>query len=141
MSVNELAISGRLGRDPEIKMSNDGNPICNFSVAVDDGYGDNKKTHWINCVAFKKTAENIQKFFSKGDMIWVGGKLTIDQWEKDGQKKSAPKMVVFKFEFFSSKDGGQSNQQPAKQSQGGHQQPAQNQQTANGANFDDDIPF
>lgn len=139
MSVNQLSISGRLGRDPELKTANNGTQICNFSVAVDDGFGDKKKTYWINCVSFKKTAENISKFFKKGDMIWVNGKLTIDEWEKDGQKKSAAKMIAFEFEFFSSKNDGQS--QPTNNQQSSQQSSQPNQAQQQAADFGDDIPF
>ena len=82
MSLNTVAISGRLGRDPELKSTNNGNSVANFSVAVDQGFGDQKTTSWVRCVAWQKTAEFVTKFFQKGDMIILSGRLQGRTWNK-----------------------------------------------------------
>lgn len=109
MSLNTVAISGRLGRDPEMKSTNNGNSVANFSVAVDQGFGDQKTTSWIRCVAWQKTAEFVTKFFQKGDMIILSGRLQGRTWEQDGVKREVLEVVAEKIDFAGEKKKSQSN--------------------------------
>ena len=109
MSLNTVAISGRLGRDPELKSTNNGNSVANFSVAVDQGFGDQKTTSWVRCVAWQKTAEFVTKFFQKGDMIILSGRLQGRTWEQDGVKREVLEVVAEKIDFAGGKKKSQSN--------------------------------
>ena len=109
MSLNTVAISGRLGHDPELKSTNNGNSVANFSVAVDQGFGDQKTTSWIRCVAWQKTAEFVTKFFQKGDMIILSGRLQGRTWEQDGVKREVLEVVAEKIDFAGEKKKSQSN--------------------------------
>ena len=109
MSLNTVAISGRLGRDPELKSTNNGNSVANFSVAVDQGFGDQKTTSWVRCVAWQKTAEFVTKFFQKGDMIILSGRLQGRTWEQDGVKREVLEVVAEKIDFAGEKKKSQSN--------------------------------
>jgi len=109
VSLNTVAISGRLGRDPEMKSTNNGNSVANFSVAVDQGFGDQKTTSWIRCVAWQKTAEFVTKFFQKGDMIILSGRLQGRTWEQDGVKREVLEVVAEKIDFAGEKKKSQSN--------------------------------
>ena len=109
MSLNTVAISGRLGRDPEMKSTNNGNSVANFSVAVDQGFGDQKTTSWVRCVAWQKTAEFVTKFFQKGDMIILSGRLQGRTWEQDGVKREVLEVVAEKIDFAGEKKKSQSN--------------------------------
>jgi len=82
-------IIGRLGRDPELRRTKSGDAVCNFSVAVDDSYGERKHTEWFRVIAWKKTAENCAKYLAKGSEVFVTGRLQTQEYEsKDGAKKS-----------------------------------------------------
>lgn len=147
MSFNNCTFTGRLGRDPEQKTANSGMTIANFSIAVDDGYGDKKKTHWINCVAFDKTANAILQYMQKGSPILVSGKGTIEEWtDKEGQKRQGFKLVVNQWTFFESGgNAGQNSQQPqtAQQQPNTYQRPAATAPPAQirKEEYEDDIPF
>jgi single-strand DNA-binding protein len=74
--MNNVTLLGRLGKDPENK-----NGAVKFSIATNDGSKDKLKTNWHNIVAFGKTGESIEKFFKKGDMIGIVGRLDYNQHE------------------------------------------------------------
>jgi len=91
--VNTVALSGRLGRDPEIKYLSTGTPCCRMSVAVDEYYTDaakerQKRTHWIPVLAWGKVAEWAGAEMRKGWDVYIEGKLVYREWEKDGQKRN-----------------------------------------------------
>lgn len=108
MTIN-ATILGRLGRDAELKYLPSGDPLLSFSIATDSGYGDKKKTHWIDCALFGKRAESIQNAggILKGSAVLVIGELEPDSYQKDGETKHKLKMRIDKLEFASSK--GQSD--------------------------------
>jgi len=99
--MNKLFISGRLGRNPDITTAKSGDmQIAKFSVAVDTGYGDKKKTSWINCVAFGKSATAIEKYIFKGSPITIEGHLQTGSYEKkDGTKVYTTDCIVDNWEF------------------------------------------
>lgn len=84
---NKVMLMGRLTRDPELRYTSDKTPMCNFTIAIDDGYGENQTTNFINCVAWGKTAEFLCNYFLKGQMIIVEGKLRSRSWEGSDEKK------------------------------------------------------
>lgn len=90
MSTNVVVISGRLGKDPEVKQTNGGKSVCSFSIAVDSGFGDKKKSMWVNVEAWDKTAEAIGRLVTSGKRVAVTGQLAQDEWTdaQTGQKKS-----------------------------------------------------
>ena len=94
--MNSINIMGRLTHDPVLKTTEKGNPIVNFSVAVDDS---GKRTDFIDCAAFMKTAETIAKHLKKGCTVCVSGKLRIDKYEKDGIKHKAAFIIVNTIDF------------------------------------------
>lgn len=102
--MNKVIIMGRLTKQPEVQTTQGGNPICRFSIAVDTGYGENKHTSFFNCVAFKKTAENIAQYFSKGQRILLDGSIKQNVWDKDGVKQYSVEIMVFSFDFIEAKD-------------------------------------
>lgn len=79
--MNNVTLMGNLGSDPELKTSKSDNHFATFSIATNDGYGDNKKTNWHNCIAFGKTAEIISKFCKKGDSLAVSGSIDYNKKE------------------------------------------------------------
>ncbi|MBQ9737539.1 MAG: single-stranded DNA-binding protein [Clostridia bacterium] len=111
--MNKAILMGRLTRDPELRHTGSGTPVCSFSIAIDNGYGENRSTDFINCVAWNKTAEFVEKYFTKGRMIIVVGRIQTRTWEgQDGKKNYATEVVASEVSFGESKrsaeDGGYS---------------------------------
>lgn len=93
-NYNHMQIIGHLGRDPEIRYTQDSKAVANFSVAVSEKYGTNESTEWFSVVAWEKKAEIAQKFLHKGDAVFVEGKIKTRTWEKDGEKKKATELIA-----------------------------------------------
>ena len=96
--LNVSTIMGRLTRDPELRRTDSGIAVTSFSVAVDRDRapeGQEKETDFIDCVAWRSTAEFVSKYFSKGSMIVVSGRLQIRSWtDKEGQKRRSAEIVA-----------------------------------------------
>ena len=106
--LNQLAITGRLTRDPELTYTQNNYAICNFSIAVNRGKKKDSEEEYpaffFNCFAWGKTGENIQKFFSKGRKILITGSLEHQTWQDEGgSKRSTVKVNVRSFQFMDSK--------------------------------------
>ncbi len=84
--LNKVILMGRLTRDPELRYTGSKTAVANFSLAVESGYVDSKKTDFINCVAWSKTAEFASKYFTKGAMAIVAGRLTTRSWRDNSGK-------------------------------------------------------
>lgn len=94
MSLNSVALTGRAGKDAELKYTPNGVPVANVSMAVDYGSGDSKKTSWIDLVFFKKSAEIADQYIKKGTLFGVSGYLQARTWEdKSGQKRKTTEVV------------------------------------------------
>lgn len=105
--INKAILMGRLTRDPELRHTGTGTPVCSFCIAIDNGYGDKRQTDFINCVAWNKTAEFVSKYFTKGKMTAVVGRIATRTWEgKDGKKNYVTEVVVSEVSFCESKGGG-----------------------------------
>lgn len=95
--LNHITIMGRIGTDIELRRTGNGVAVASFTVAVDRDFksGGEKETDWIDCVAWRQTGEFIQKYFAKGRMIVVSGRLQVRSWEdKDGNKRKTAEVVV-----------------------------------------------
>lgn len=118
MSFATITMKGRLGRDPELKQVGQ-NQVCKLAVATSERWNDQsgqrqEKTTWHNVEYWGKQAENVAKFFKKGDEIFVMGDVTSDEWtDQQGQKRTAQKVKGFKFDFV----GGNQAQQAQPQQQ------------------------
>ena len=99
--MNIVILSGRLTKDPDIRYTNSKKAVASFSLAVDDGKDKdgNRKTQFLNCVAWEKTAELLDQYFKKGDGLTVNGKLTSRAYEKDGRKQYVTEVLVSGTEF------------------------------------------
>lgn len=101
--LNRIDIMGRITRDPELRRTNSGKAVASFTVAVDRDFGE-KETDFIDCVAWGNTAEFISKYFTKGGMIVVSGRLQIRSWnDKDGNKRRTAEVVADNVYFGESK--------------------------------------
>ena len=96
-------IVGNAGRDPEMRFTPSGIPVTEFSVAVNIGYGDNKKTQWWSVTAWNKRAETCNEYVKKGMRVLVEGRAEMQEWEKDGQHKSKLVLIADDVRFLSSR--------------------------------------
>lgn len=98
--MNQVMLSGRLTRDPELRQTMSGKKVCSFCLAVQDT---KERADFINCSAWEKTADTIATYFKKGDPIIVFGKMTVSKWEKDGKPQTSVEVTVRQIEFPMSK--------------------------------------
>ena len=111
--LNHIVIMGRLTRDPELRRTGRGVAVASFTVAVDRDFGKNengeKETDFIDCVAWRQTGEFVSKYFTKGRMAVVSGRLQIRPWtDKDGNKRRTAEIVADNVYFGDSKRDGES---------------------------------
>ena len=113
--LNHITIMGRLVRDPELRRTGSGVAVATFRVAVDRDYvskdGGERKADFIDCVAWRQTGEFISKYFTKGRMIVVDGRLEMRDWtDKEGNKRTSAEINVANAYFGDSKrdDSGSS---------------------------------
>lgn len=104
--MNNIVIIGRLGQDPEVKTTPNGKRVANMSVAVNEGYGDNKKTVWFNCQLWEKTAEIAEKYLKKGNQVCVRGRMVSRDWTHDGIKRTAWDLVGEQLQLIESAERG-----------------------------------
>ena len=111
--LNHIVIMGRLTRDPELRRTGSGVAVASFTLAVDRDYspkdGGERETDFIDCVAWRQTGEFVSKYFAKGRMAVVSGRLQIRGWtDKDGNKRRSAEVVADNVYFGESKrrDGG-----------------------------------
>lgn len=113
--LNHIIVMGRLVADPELRNTDSGTPVCSFRVACDRDFKNKqtgeRETDFINVVAWRSTAEFVSKFFSKGRMVVVDGRLqTRSYTDREGNKRTAAEIVAGSVYFGDSKpkdDGGQ----------------------------------
>ena len=110
--LNHITVMGRLTRDPELRRTGSGIAVASFRVAVDRDYaskdGGERKTDFIDCVAWRQTGEFISKYFTKGRMIVVDGRLEMRDWtDKDGNKRTSAEINVSNAYFGDSKRDGE----------------------------------
>ena len=154
-SLNKVLLIGNLTRDPDVKMMTNGRPVCNFGLALNRSYKDsegNKKdeTTFVDVECFGPRAEAVGRFFTKGRAIFVEGRLKLDQWEsKEGEKRSAIRVVLDNFEFVDSRQESQNNQSDvnstsyALPASSQSNSPTSNTTVPNSADpeLDEDVPF
>ena len=110
--LNHIVIMGRLTRDPELRRTGSGVAVASFSLAVDRDFGKNengeRETDFIDCVAWRQTGEFVSKYFTKGRMAVVSGRLQIRGWtDKDGNKRRSAEVVADNVYFGDSRRDGE----------------------------------
>ena len=126
--LNHITIMGRLTRDPELRYTQTNTPVASFTVACDRDFGKDengqKQTDFIDCVAWRNTAEFVNKYVTKGSMVVVSGRLQIRDWtDRDGGKRRSAEIVTDNVYFAESKRSsdngysGNSYSSPARETQ------------------------
>ena len=108
--LNKIIIMGRMTSDPELRHTGSGTPVASFTLAVDRDFsgkdGGEKETDFIDCVAWRSTAEFVGKYFSKGRMAVASGRLQIRNWtDKEGNKRRSAEVLADNVYFADSKPG------------------------------------
>ena len=111
--LNHITLMGRLVRDPELRRTGSGVAVASFRIAVDRDFqpkdGGERKADFIDCVAWRQTGEFISKYFAKGRMIIVDGRLEMRDWtDKEGNKRTSAEVIVDNAYFGDSKRDGDS---------------------------------
>ena len=130
--LNQIFLQGRLTKAPELRQTQSGMSVASFTVAS-NGYGKDDAV-FLECTAFDKTAENIARFFDKGNMLIVCGQLKQQEWtdKESGKKRTKLCAIVHKFEFCGA---GEASQTGAGESANARQAPASADE------LEDDLPF
>lgn len=144
LNLNKVVLAGRLTADPELKQTQSGVSVCSFSLAVNRRYSKEgqQETDFINCQAWRQTAEFITRYFRKGSSLCIIGAIQTRSWtDQSGQKRYATEVIIDEALFVDSKDStGQAGTAQADQTPA----PAYNApQTPNFEQLsqDDDLPF
>ena len=132
--LNHIVIMGRLTRDPELRRTGSGTAVASFTLAVDRDFGNResgeRETDFIDCVAWRQTGEFVSKYFTKGRMAVVSGRLQIRNWtDKDGNKRRTAEVVADNVYFGDSRREGETGGNtygaaPAAPAFGGYSAPA-----------------
>jgi single-strand DNA-binding protein len=151
---HKITLAGNLGRDPEMRYMQDGTAVTNFSVAVNDGYGDNKKTIWVRVSVWGKRAEVANQYLTKGSKILVEGRLRTDAngnpqtWTaQDGTVRANYEVTATDFAFIGSRGDSEGYNGPSDDddgpgySGGGNSGGGGSSRASQPAVEEDDIPF
>lgn len=117
--LNQISIMGRLVRDPEMRRTGSGLAVTSFTLAVDRDYsekdGGERETDFIDCVAWRQTGEFVSKYFAKGRLAAVTGRLQFREWtDKDGKKRRNAEILVDHIYFCGDKkDSAESRPEPS----------------------------
>jgi len=92
--LNKVMVIGNVGREPEMRYTANGAAVTTFSVAVNRRFNDKDETEWFNVVTWSKLAELLGQHLKKGRKVYIEGRLTTRQWEKDGAKHYRTEVVA-----------------------------------------------
>ena len=120
-SLNKVMLIGNVGQDPELRYTPDGNPVANFSIAVNrrrrvgEEYKD--ETEWFNIVCFSRTAENVNQYLTKGQKVYVEGRFQSSEYVgQDGNQRKSFEVIANEVNFLSTKNEADSINQNTAQS-------------------------
>lgn len=113
--LNKAILMGRLTADPELRRTQNGTPVTTFTLAVNRSFtrsGEQPQTDFIDIVAWSKTAEFVSKWFTKGQLVAVAGRIQVRNWEdKNGQKRRSFEVIAEEAHFAEPKRSGESGSQ------------------------------
>jgi single-strand DNA-binding protein len=101
--ANKVILLGRLKADPEVRHTTSSTAVAKFTLATSETYKGKTTTQWHRIIAWGKLAEICGKYLTKGQQVYLEGKITYQEWEKDGRKHYSTEIVIDKMEFVGSK--------------------------------------
>ncbi|MEZ4598347.1 MAG: single-stranded DNA-binding protein [Syntrophotaleaceae bacterium] len=150
MSVNKVILVGNLGKDPELRYTPSGTPVCTFSIATSERFKDRdgqqqEKTEWHNIVTWRGLAEVCGKYLTKGKQVYIEGKIQTRSYDdRDGNKRYITEIVADQMQMLGrvgDEGGGQSQRREPRQERTQNQSTRQDEFEDIPFNPDDDIPF
>ena len=144
--LNHIVIMGRLARDPELRHTQTGTPVASFRLAVDRDFKDKntgeRATDWIDVVAWRQTGEFVSRYFTKGRMAVVEGRLQMREWtDKDGNRRTSAEVVAENVYFADSRREGEGDRAYVPNQGAYYGGPPSGDQFAELADDDGDLPF
>lgn len=141
--INKVILIGNLGRDPDVRYSQQGNAVCSLSIATSESWKDKntgeqvEKTEWHRVILFRRLAEIAGEYLKKGSKVYIEGKLQTRKWQTDnGEDRYTTEIVAHEMQMLDSRgSGGSANTGGAPASSGQQYDPVPM------GDFDDDIPF
>lgn len=154
-SFNKVILMGNLTRDPEVRFLPSGKAVAAIGLAMSSKYRtqdgqDHEEVCFVNCEVYGKQAENCGQYLSKGRQVLIEGRLRYEQWEKDGQKRNALKVVADRVQFLGGAKTGEGDEgaagraaaRPPRKEAAPEEPPASTDAGAGaGAGDDDNLPF
>lgn len=123
-SLNKVQLIGNIGKDPEIRMTNNGKKVAKFSLATTDKFGDNVNTDWHNITVWEKLADVVEKFVRKGSQVYIEGRISYRSYDdSEGNKRYSTDIIANSLQLLGKKE------------QSG------DKMSASGNVVDDDLPF
>jgi single-strand DNA-binding protein len=108
--LNQCNFIGNLTADPELKFTQSGHAVCNFTIAVNSGWGDNKRTEFVRVVCWRKTAEACSEYLKKGKKAFVSGEMQTRKWQdNNGNDRYTTEIVATDVQFLTPRDEGGSS--------------------------------
>lgn len=147
MSVNKVILLGNLGQDPELRNTAGGQSVANFSLATNERWKDKdgekqERTEWHRVVLWGKVAEIAGEYLSKGDTVYVEGKLQTRKWtDKEGNDRYSTEVVGQTLQFVTTKGKGGGDDREQERPAARTSKPAASKPLPKDEDFDDDIPF
>jgi len=141
--INKVILIGNLGRDPEIRYTQDGSAVATFTIATSEAWKDKEsgekkeRTEWHRIVAWRKLGEICGEYLSKGRQVYVEGKLQTRSWEKDGVTRYTTEIVASDVQFLGGREGADAGPRNRYDRDAGPREPA----GPGPGPQDDDIPF
>ncbi|MEW6362073.1 MAG: single-stranded DNA-binding protein [Pyrinomonadaceae bacterium] len=149
MSFNKIILFGNLGRDPELRYTPQGVPVCDFTMATNERRRDKSGEYqdvpmWFRVTLWRNLAENASKYLKKGSPVYIEGRLTVEEWtDRDGNARQTLSVQATEMHFIG-RGGGSENYPPGEQVNEPQYSGAPRQSNAavsEAAEEDDDIPF
>ena len=147
MSINKVVLTGNLTRDGEIRSTQSGTSVLNFSIAVNDRVRNATSGEWedyanyVNCVVFGRRADAISQYLTKGTKVAIEGKLRWSQWnDSDGKSRNRLEVIVDEIEFMTRGNGGGSVAS-AQPDASAYSAPSTPVIDADASTYDEDVPF
>ncbi len=141
--LNKVILMGRFTKDPELRSTPQGVSVCNFRLGVQRNYKTNGayESDFVDCVAWRSTAEFISKFFKKGNLVCVEGSLQSRNWEQDGQRRYTLEVMVDNTYFVESKKGQEGGESESFETPVSPAAPRETLSSDDFSAIDDDLPF
>ena len=113
-SLNSVSIIGNVGKEPEMRFTPSGKPVTSFSVAVNSKFGETESTEWFNIITWNKLAETCNQYITKGQQVFVEGRLQTRSWEgQDGVKHYKTEVIANRVLFLGQRKQGETTEEAA----------------------------